>query len=195
VESHWNSLEVVKLIVSILTPLTIAFLGYWINLRLKRFEQDQQIARDDLKSKEDQEREVFRQQFEERKELERLEREERKNEIERKYTPHVEFKIDCQFFGPKENHYLANFILFAYNRGLVVHRFPKIELRVRGIKKEESFQYWKGNEPRVKFPHKIFETDVIPPKWNFIFVEPGVSQQINYSSIIAAEYAFLAVRA
>src|SRR4051794_5983466 len=37
----WNSLEIVKLIVDALTPLIVAFLGWWISRRLKRLEQMQ----------------------------------------------------------------------------------------------------------------------------------------------------------
>lgn len=194
-EPVWNSLEVVKIIVSILTPLTIVFLGYWINLRLKHIETSQQRERDEQKSKEDHEREERRQHYEERKETERLEREERKNEIERRYQPHIEFKIDCQFFGSRENQFLINFLLIADNRGHVLHRFPKIKLRVRGIKNEEPFEYWEGREPRARFPHKILDVDVVPPKYNFIFVEPGVAQRINYPSIVSADYSFLVARA
>lgn len=35
----WNSLEVAKLIVSIVTPIIILLFGIWINKRLKKFEQ------------------------------------------------------------------------------------------------------------------------------------------------------------
>lgn len=183
-ESIWNSLELVKVIISVLTPLTVIFLGYWINLRLKSVEKNQQDIREER-----------RQQLEERREAERLEREEKKNEIERRYQPHIEFKIDCQFFGPLEDKILTNFCLIADNRGHVLHRFPSIKLRVRGIKKEESFQYWEGQEPRVKFPHKVFETEVVPTGWNFIFVEPGVAQTINFTSIVSTDYSFIVVRA
>ena len=194
-ESPWNSLEIVKLFVSIITPLVIVILGYCINKRLNLHEKRQQKESDERKSKENYESELRRQKYEERKELDRLERKERVNELERRYTPHIEFKIDCQFFGPVNKQYLINLLLIADNRGLVMHKFKKIELRVRGIKKNEEFESWEGYEQRVKFPHKLFETSVIPPKWNFVFVEPGVAQQISYSSRVATEYAFLSVRA
>ena len=35
----WNSLEIAKFIVSIVTPLAILFIGIWINKRLKKLEQ------------------------------------------------------------------------------------------------------------------------------------------------------------
>ena len=35
----WNSLEIAKFIVSIMTPVIVLFLGIWINKRLKKLEQ------------------------------------------------------------------------------------------------------------------------------------------------------------
>jgi len=39
VQPLWNSLEVVKLVVSTLTPLAVLGLGLWVNRKLKRIEQ------------------------------------------------------------------------------------------------------------------------------------------------------------
>jgi hypothetical protein len=40
-ENPWNSLEVAKLGISILTPVSVAVLGWIISRRMKRFEQAQ----------------------------------------------------------------------------------------------------------------------------------------------------------
>lgn len=186
-ETLWNSLEVAKLLVALLTPLAVAFVGFLISKKLK----ENELARQEELEKGRDER---RQQYEERKEEERLEREERIKEIERIYTPHIELRIDCQFFGPRQEQFLASFLLIANNRGHVVHQFPSIRLRVRGIK-DESFQYWKGREPRAHFPHKIFEAEVVPPDWNFIYVEPGVAHQITFNTVIPADYSYLLAHA
>lgn len=171
-ETSWTSLEIAKLVVSSFTPLMVAFAGYWISKQLTQSE------------------EIRRQQYEERKERERLEREERKDQLERRREPHIELSIDCEFFGPRQRLFLANFLVIANNRGHVVHQFPKILLRVRGIK-VEPFQYWQDRTPRAYFPHKIFETDLVPPNWNFVYVEPGVTHQIAFTTIIPAEYSYL----
>jgi hypothetical protein len=39
----WNSLEVVKLIVSALTPVVVVLFGFWFNRRLKQFESRQWV--------------------------------------------------------------------------------------------------------------------------------------------------------
>ena len=182
-ETPWNSLEIVKLVVSILTPLVVAFVGYWITTRLKNIESATQAELE-------KDREERRQLYEEGREVEQLEREERKNQIERRYTPHIELRIECQFFGPRQDQFLAVFLVLANNRGHVVHQFPSVGLRVRGIK-DEPFQYWEGREPRAHFPHKLFEVDLVPPDWNFIFIEPGVSHQIAFTTVVPSDYSYL----
>ena len=40
-QSPWNSLEAIKLIVSVLTPIILLLFGFWINRRIKRLESIQ----------------------------------------------------------------------------------------------------------------------------------------------------------
>ncbi len=107
----------------------------------------------------------------------------------------VEFRIDCVFFGPQQDQYLAEFKLHAVNKGLVVHRFPSIELRVRGIKASDEISFWKDRKPRVEFPHKVMQGEIVHEKYSYIFVEPGVEQVITYVTKIPAEYRFILARA
>lgn len=171
-----DSLEVAKLVVSALTPLAVVIFGYWINKQFKRSEEE------------------YRRQYEEKKEDERLEREEQLKQIERRYTPHIELSIDCEFFGPRQDKFLVSLLLIANNRGHVVHQFKSIRLRIRGIK-NESFQYWKDREPRAYFPHKICEAELVPPDWNFIYVEPGVAHRITFTTVIPVDYSYLLAHA
>jgi hypothetical protein len=38
---------------------------------------------------------------------------------ERTYKPHIQFSIDCKFYGPENDYYLAEFIVSAHNKGNV----------------------------------------------------------------------------
>ncbi|WP_243788028.1 hypothetical protein [Saccharopolyspora gloriosae] len=40
-QAGWNSLEIAKLLVQVTPPLTVAFIGYWLNHRLKSLEAAQ----------------------------------------------------------------------------------------------------------------------------------------------------------
>src|SRR5262249_27195372 len=113
-DAVWNSLEITKLVASLVTPLVVAFIGYGITVRLKaqeqRFESAREKEREDLRrqyelqnqlaAEERQARnEELRQQAEWRAEREQLDREAKKEALERRHTPHIELRIDCQFFG------------------------------------------------------------------------------------------------
>ena len=175
----WNSLEIAKLVVGLVTPLVVAFIGYWISTQLKRSEATRQKERDES-----------RREYEEKRDIERLEREARKEQIERRHTPHIELKLECQFLGVRNNQFLAALTVLAGNSGQVLHKFERVILRLRGIK-DEQFEYREGREPQANFPHKIFETNLVPGDWNFIFIEPGVTQRVSLITVIPAEYTYV----
>jgi hypothetical protein len=170
---QWNSLETVKLIASFLTPVIVAVVGYWFNRRLKEIEENNQ----------------------KRNQAYIEEKEKRLSEIERRYDPHIEFTIDCNIYGPQEGAYIAELLMSAHNKSLVQHKFKEIILRVRGIKHNEALSIWEKSEHRLKFPNPVFERDVKPENWNFIFIEPSVKQEISFITKIEETYRFIVARA
>ena len=89
--------------------------------------------------------------------------------------------MDSQSFNPFGKEIPVEIILLIKNRGLTKHKFHSIKLRVRGIKENERLTEWHGNEPRLYFPDKIIDTEVIfKRKYNYVFVESGVEQTLNY---------------
>ncbi len=183
--SAWNSLEVAKLAVSVLTPLTIAILGYLVNKRFHDSELRQEQDRDNEQC-----------QREEEKSRREAEEQKKREELTRLYKPHIEFDIDCHFFGPQHGKYAAEFILAANNRGTTRHEFTSIILRVRGIRHDTPLTFWtKRYEHRLQFPVEIVVDEVKAKDLNFIFVEPGVKQCISYQTIIDAEIKYITARA
>jgi hypothetical protein len=119
-------------------------------------------------------------------------REDELRERHREDTPHIEFGLDCRVHGCEQDEYLVEFILTAHNKGLVQQRFTSIMLRVRGIERTQPLTHWKGNEPRLAFPVKVIDdADIIPPGYNFIFVEPGVRQSITYVTKLSAAIKYI----
>jgi len=172
--SSWNSLEVAKLLVSVLTPVAIVILGFLFNRRLQKLERETEGVRRKEEAKEQKER----------------------DEIERRHTPHIEFEIECNFFGPHQGKYATEFILTANNRGLTKHEFKSIILRVRGIRQDTALSFWTERyEHRLKFPEKVVEEEVKPEGWNYIFVEPGVKQRLSYQTIIDVDIKYITARA
>jgi len=137
--------------------------------------QDRRIKRDDKLLKEQQKRE------------DELRKEHRED------VPHIELAINCQVLGRDDGHYLVEFTLMVYNRGLVRWTFYSIELRVRGIEKNQQFAYWPGRGQRLEFPVKIINKEEVIPKEgvNFLFVEPGVQQAITYVTKIPTQMLYI----
>lgn len=164
-----TALELATLAISIATPLVITILGYLFNQRLKQLDVENHR----------------------RNQLYEEEKQRQKNELERKYEPHIELTIEVNFFGPQKGAYIAEFVIHAHNKSLIRHEFKRIDLRVRGIKTEEEPTIWKKYKPRLLFPHKPLETNVVPENLSFLFIEPSVRQQITFVTRIDSEYAYI----
>lgn len=168
-----NTVEFAKLIAEYLTPILVVVIGFWFNTRLKELDR----------------------QNERRNQIYQDKKEQRKAEIERRHEPHIEFTIATNFIGPPHGFYMAEFVIYASNKSLVQHKFREINLRVRGIRHDQTPKIWKGREPRLEFPEKLFETELKPEKWNFMFVEPGVTQLFTFITRIEESLSCITARA
>lgn len=166
----WNSLEIAKLVASMAMPVAVALIGLWITSSLRdkdrKFEAAYQSER-------------------------------------RLNTPHIELHLDCDFLGMRNGFHLVTFTAAAKNVGQVLHRFNGITLRIRGIK-DEPFEF-RGDtnaanaspydEYQVKFPYRLLTTDLVPKSkdWNFVFIEPGVTQRLPLTTLVPVEFTHLLV--
>lgn len=176
------SLEIVKLALSLITPIVIAILGFFLNRRLKQTDQ---------KNEERHQRDI------EAKEQER-------DKQERRHALRIEFALDALFHGPQKGFYLAEFIATINNKSLIQKKFTTITLRIRGIKKDGDIGLWTATvkdkqtkEPkeikteRISFPEKILKESIIPPQWNYVFVEPDVKQELAYTTPIPEDICYI----
>lgn len=123
----------------------------------------------------------------------------RLRKLYREDQPRIELSLDCTFHAVRGDNRLAIFTVSARNVGRVRHQIDSIKLRVRAINDEpfsyrdESAEYLddERRQPRVLFPHKVLETDLVPAEWNFIFVEPGVTQILSYARPISLDHSYL----
>jgi hypothetical protein len=89
----------------------------------------------------------------------------------------IEFDIDCVDLGVSIDSRIVEIGIVATNRGNVEQKFDKILLKVRGILQDQALQEIPNHEPRLSFPETISEISVIPEKYNYFFVRPGVTQR------------------
>jgi hypothetical protein len=116
---------------------------------------------------------------------------------ERTHVPRITFHLDCKLHGPVRDSYLAEFVVQIKNDGAVIHRFTEISLRVRGIPRDVELQEWKEAPPRLEFPVLLVrDADVhYKRKYDHIFVEPGIAQDIIFVTQLPNDMAFLLARA
>ena len=112
------------------------------------------------------------------------------------HKPRIQFDIDCSFYGPPDGQMVAAFRVLAYNKGHVEYRFDSIKLRALGLKKDEPLTDRKGSEPMLLFPHTLFKkVQLVPEKFGYFFVRPGVNQAFTYTTHIPGDIRFLVARA
>jgi hypothetical protein len=116
---------------------------------------------------------------------------------ERSHARRVLFTIQCQFFGPIDGKYAVELTLNVKNGGLVVHRFKRLRIRLRGIDEVDELSGWEGQPSRLAFPRNLVdEPDAIFAKnYGSLFVEPGVDQPITFVSMIPASTRLVLARA
>jgi hypothetical protein len=168
---------------AVVATVAIAGLGLWFSFVTQRRQQ----GRDDKKQYEQQRRE-------DQLRREQQGREDQLRTEHRESVPRIELGINSQILGQDDDHYLVEFTLTAYNRGLVRWQVRDIKLRVRGIEKNRQFAYWPGRGQRVEFPVKIINKEkVIPESLNFLFVEPGIQQTITYVTKVPDHIIYMVV--
>jgi hypothetical protein len=124
-----------------------------------------------------------------------VQRERERAEIERRHKLRIEFTLDATFYGPKRGYYLSEFSINVHNKSRVKYDFTRITLRVRGLKEDDVPTLWKDREPRLAFPHKLFETNTVPEGLGSIFVEPEVNQPVTFVTRIDDAYDYILGRA
>ena len=188
----WNSLEIAKFIAALATPVVVAFVGIWIKYKI----DESQKAQD--------------RQFTQSQKAEKERFEEAQRKLYRDDEPRIELTLGCTFHGVQSDSRLAVFTVSAKNVGRVRHQINRVTLRVRAINdepfsyREETAEYLLEDhvrpgetrprdrrQPRVNFPHKVLETDLVPAEWHFIFVEPGVTQSLSYARPISVKHRYL----
>lgn len=111
----------------------------------------------------------------------------------------TELTLGCTFHAIRGDSRLAIFTVSAKNVGRVRHQIDRITLRVRAINdepfayREETPKYLddKTRQPRVLFPHEVLKTNLVPAEWNFIFIEPGITQLLSYTKPISVDHRYL----
>lgn len=110
--------------------------------------------------------------------------------------PRIEFDLDCKFYGPQLDFYLASMTISVRNKGNVEHRFEEIRLKIRGICIDTPLAEFERFPPMLEFPIELVKTvNIVPKALGYYFVRPNVNQAFNFTSRIPANIRFIKVKA
>lgn len=59
------------------------------------------------------------------------------------------------------------------------------------LKQDELPNLRERHGGRLEFKHKQLDTDIVPTDWNYIFIEPGVRQEICFVTRIEENYRYI----
>ena len=93
--------------------------------------------------------------------------------------------------GTHDENRIIEIKIVVSNKGHVEQRFDKISLRIRGIKEQQKLSELKDYEPRLFFPEEIEKINVIPEKYKYYFVRPGVTQVFSVSIKLPKSWSFI----
>ena len=101
------------------------------------------------------------------------------------FKPRVQFDIECRFYplDSLSQRYVAEVTFVFENKGFVEHRLYDLSLSLHGLrgKSSSSASADSGRTFDVSlFPRQI----IIPPKYSWYFVRPGVRQAITHQVIL-----------
>lgn len=114
---------------------------------------------------------------------------------ERTHTPRIDFTIECNFFGPVKDEYIAEFILSLINKGSVIHEPPGITLTIRGLNGDSELSFWEKHGQRVNFPYKLLDKERVELMGERVFEEPGTKLDMPYATKIHQSYKYILARA
>lgn len=88
--------------------------------------------------------------------------------------------------GNFKNEKIIEVGVIAENKGYVEQKFTHIGLKIYGLDKKSELHELKGHKPRLEFPLKLHDTNLISKKNNYYFVRPKVKQRFPITLTIAA---------
>jgi hypothetical protein len=106
----------------------------------------------------------------------------------------IEFDIELRDLGVVGLVRILEVGCTAENKGNIEHRFDEIRVAVRGFD-GETLRELEGHEPRLAFPLEILKASLIPARYGYFFVRPGVRQYFPLVVRVPASHAHIHVRA
>ena len=107
----------------------------------------------------------------------------------------IEFDIECSDLGHVKNERIIEVGVIAENKGYVEQKFTHISLKIYGLDSKSELKELENYEPRLEFPLKLHETDLISQNYNYYFVRPKIAQRFPITLKIPLSTSYILVKA
>ena len=112
-----------------------------------------------------------------------------------KFKQRLQFDLDCRFVPLAQNprSLIAELQFIFENKGFVEHRLWNLTVSVHALDTESQLNVRSGNNEIVFHTRILPEKQLVPQKYGYYFVRPGVRQVITHIVEIPADVSVIRV--
>jgi hypothetical protein len=115
---------------------------------------------------------------------------------QRTLWPALTWDVECESYGLTNVSRIIEVAVVMENRGKVEHRFRRIAIAIRGIRRDDAIFPADKDDPVLRFTTALVEIDnLIPDDASYYFVRPGVRERIARPFAIPMDIQFVQVYA
>jgi hypothetical protein len=101
------------------------------------------------------------------------------------FKPRVQFDIDCRTTLLHPGVHLVEVLLVFENKGFVEHRLYDLSLSIHGLSREAGEVDPGPRSSGRVFDERLFpRTVIVPPRYSWYFIRPGVRQVITHEVLL-----------
>ncbi len=99
-----------------------------------------------------------------------------------KSKPRIQFDIDCKFLSltKNDNDLIAELQFIFENKGFIEHRLYNLTVSIHAVESEKHLKEKAGTREFLFLKTLLPNVSIVPKKYGFYFVRPGVRQIITH---------------
>ena len=110
---------------------------------------------------------------------------------QRKGYPLIEFCVDINFVGCKDEYWVVELTATLENKGRARQEIREIDFELDAILSDDPIQISNKFKGQVFFPHKIAKGTWLSSGWDYTFVEPGIKTRYTHVTRVPTNATFL----
>ena len=110
---------------------------------------------------------------------------------QRTHWPALDLDTECRTFGLINGLRVVELSVLLENKGHVEHRFRRISLHLRGIRRDDAVSVVHPSTEVLRFPVELVRIENLVSDADYYFVRPGVKERITRPFAVPAEIQFL----